>query len=164
QEILSHTDPGNLIACISTPTVFVKLKSMIESLNRSIYLFEFDTRFDIYGNNFIKYDYMNPTKFQEASKFRNKFDFIMIDPPFLSEDCCTKSIITTRWLGKEDCKILLCTGAIMRDFVNRLIKAHMTTFYPLHKGGLANEFRCYINYESKNIKFEKDQFELESSL
>lgn len=44
----------------------------------------------------------------------------------------------------------------MRDLVNRLIKARMTTFYPLHKSGLANEFRCYLNYESKNIKFADD--------
>ncbi|CAG8508422.1 10510_t:CDS:10, partial [Acaulospora morrowiae] len=144
QEILDNTNPDSQIACISTPTVFVKLKSMTPLPTQSICLFEFDTRFDIYGKDFIQYDYKTPTKFRDSSTLQNAFDFIVVDPPFLSEDCCVKTMITVRWLGKkEGCKFLVCTGAVMRDLVNRLVKARMTTFYPRHKGGLANEFRCY---------------------
>ncbi|CAG8504047.1 10877_t:CDS:2 [Cetraspora pellucida] len=155
QEVLMHTSEEDRVACISTPTVFVKLKSITPALKRSIYLFEFDTRFDIYGSDFFRYDYKTPTEFRDCSKLRNTFDFIVVDPPFLSEDCFTKTMITVRWLGKKDtCKILLCTGAVMQDLADRLVKARMTSFYPQHQGGLANEFRCYINYQSQNIKLD----------
>ncbi|KAF0407986.1 protein-lysine N-methyltransferase n6amt2-like [Gigaspora margarita] len=128
QEVLAHTNSESRIACISTPTVFVKLKSIIPPLKQIINLFEFDTRFDIY-----------------------------VDPPFLSEDCFTKTMITVRWLGKKDnCKILLCTGAVMQNLADRLINARVTSFYPQHQGGLANEFRCYINYQSQNIKLKEN--------
>lgn len=118
-------------------------------------------------------------------ELKNSFDFILVDPPFLSEDCCTKTMITVRWLGKkENCKILICTGklsiylsfiiiysqkkkrnnnnyfflgAVLRDLIYRLVKAKMTTYFPRHKSGLANEFRCYSNYESQKIKWVKDE-------
>ncbi|CAG8504157.1 8720_t:CDS:10 [Acaulospora morrowiae] len=157
QEILDNTNSDSQIACISTPTVFVKLKSMTPLPTQSIRLFEFDTRFDIYGKDFIQYDYKTPTKFRDSSTFQNAFDFIVVDPPFLSEDCCVKTMITVKWLGKkEGCKFLVCTGAVMRDLVNRLVKARMTTFYPRHKGGLANEFRCYREKKS-SITISEDE-------
>ncbi|CAG8827218.1 23712_t:CDS:2, partial [Racocetra persica] len=127
QEVLMHTNEMDRIACISTPTVFVKLKSITPPLKQSIYLFEFDTRFDIYGSDFIQYDYKTPTKFRDCSKLRNTFDFIVVDPPFLSEDCFTKTMITVRWLGKKE------TCAVMQDLADRLIKARMTSFYPQHQ-------------------------------
>ncbi|RIB19149.1 putative N6-adenine methyltransferase-domain-containing protein [Gigaspora rosea] len=146
QEVLAHTNSESRIACISTPTVFVKLKSIIPPLKQIINLFEFDTRFDIYGFDFFQYDYKTPTKFRDCSKLRNTFDFIVVDPPFLSEDCFTKTMITVRWLGKKD------NCAVMQNLADRLINARVTSFYPQHQGGLANEFRCYINYQSQNIK------------
>ncbi|CAG8607799.1 13690_t:CDS:2 [Funneliformis mosseae] len=158
QEVLTNTNPDSRIACISTPTAFVKLKSIKPTPKQTICLFEFDTRFDVYGTDFYTYDYKNPTNFRNSQELRNSFDFILVDPPFLSEDCCTKSMITVRWLEKRgNCKILLCTGAVMRDLIYRLIKAKMSTFIPQHKGGLANDFRCYSNYESQNIKWVKDE-------
>ncbi|CAB4413760.1 unnamed protein product [Rhizophagus irregularis] len=158
QEALANTSPDSRIACISTPTAFVKLKSVNPLPKQTICLFEYDTRFNIYGNDFYEYDYKDPTKFQNSLKLKNSFDFILVDPPFLSEDCCTKTMITVRWLGKkENCKILICTGAVMRDLIYRLVKAKMTTYFPRHKSGLANEFRCYSNYESQKIKWVKDE-------
>ncbi|RIA91724.1 putative N6-adenine methyltransferase-domain-containing protein [Glomus cerebriforme] len=158
QEILANTSPDSRIACISAPTAFVKLKSIKPLPKQTICLFEFDTRFAVYGTNFYEYDYNKPTEFRNSSELKNSFDFILVDPPFLSEDCCTKTMITVRWIGKkENCKILICTGAVMRDLVYRLVKAKMTTFFPHHKGGLANEFRCYSSYESQTIKWAKDE-------
>ncbi|PKK61018.1 hypothetical protein RhiirC2_761186 [Rhizophagus irregularis] len=158
QEALANTSPDSRIACISTPTAFVKLKSVNPLPKQTICLFEYDTRFNIYGNDFYEYDYKDPTKFQNSLELKNSFDFILVDPPFLSEDCCTKTMITVRWLGKkENCKILICTGAVLRDLIYRLVKAKMTTYFPRHKSGLANEFRCYSNYESQKIKWVKDE-------
>ncbi|CAG8473862.1 7020_t:CDS:2 [Ambispora gerdemannii] len=149
------------IACISTPTIFVKLKSLIrKSPNNNLlraFLFEYDTRFDVYGKDFIHYDYKQPAQFRDAALLKGTFDFVVVDPPFLSEECCTKTMITVRWLAKpEACKIIVCTGEVMSDLVERLIKARMTTFYPQHQGGLANEFRCFVNYQSEVLKWNND--------
>ncbi|RUS14734.1 hypothetical protein BC938DRAFT_477254, partial [Jimgerdemannia flammicorona] len=32
----------------------------------------------------------------------------------------------------------------------------MTTFHPRHKGGLANEFRCYTNYPSEAMPWARE--------
>ncbi|KAG9284079.1 hypothetical protein G9A89_022853 [Geosiphon pyriformis] len=159
QDKLKHQSNNDYrIACISTPTIFVKLKGLIQSstYNGCIpqpYLFEFDKRFDIYGKNFIHYDYKKPIKFHDADRLKGAFDYIVIDPPFLSEECFTKTMITTRWLANQGCKILVCTGKVMADLVKRLIDARMTNFIPQHKGGLANEFRCFTNYKSDQLEF-----------
>ncbi|CAJ0842671.1 1913_t:CDS:10 [Entrophospora sp. SA101] len=96
QEIINNTTTKSRIACISTPTVFVKLKSKYSSLKQEIYLFEYDRRFDIYGKYFIDYDFNSPMKFQKSQEFKDSFDFILADPPFLNEDCLTKTMMTTK--------------------------------------------------------------------
>ncbi|CAG8439151.1 7424_t:CDS:2 [Ambispora leptoticha] len=135
---INKSDEYFRIACISTPTIFVKLKSLIrKSPNNNLLrasLFEYDTRFDVYGEDFIHYDYKQPTQFRDAVLLKGTFDFVVVDPPFLSEECCTKTMITVRWLEKRDaCKIIACTGAVMADLVERLIKARITSFYPQHQ-------------------------------
>nr|CAG8439191.1 9162_t:CDS:2 [Entrophospora candida] len=129
QEIINNTTTKSRIACISTPTVFVKLKSKYSSLKQEIYLFEYDRRFDIYGKYFIDYDFNSPMKFQKSQEFKDSFDFILADPPFLNED------------------------SVMSDLLNRMMNVKMTNFYPKHKSGLANEFRSFTNYENENIKW-----------
>nr|CAG8581667.1 11019_t:CDS:10 [Entrophospora candida] len=95
QEIINNTTTKSRIACISTPTVFVKLKSKYSSLKQEIYLFEYDRRFDIYGKYFIDYDFNSPMKFQKSQEFKDSFDFILADPPFLNEDYGFKLLICT---------------------------------------------------------------------
>lgn len=45
-------------------------------------------------------------KFDE--ELLNSFDLVVVDPPFLSEECLTKSLQTTKSLTKKH--VLLCTG------------------------------------------------------
>lgn len=69
-------------------------------------LFEYDKRFSVYGSDFVFYDYNEPMKFDE--ELINSFDLVVVDPPFLSEECLTKSLQTTKSLTKKH--VLLCTG------------------------------------------------------
>ncbi len=77
-----------------------------------MFLFEYDHRFgDAYGDQFIFYDYRNP---EDVPAFlANSFDFLLIDPPFLSEECAEKFIRTTKILAKPDAKLLIMTGKCM---------------------------------------------------
>lgn len=67
---------------------------------------EFDTRFEIYGEDFIFYDYKEPLKFPENLK--NSFDIVIADPPFLSDECLCKTAVSIKYLTKD--KVILCTG------------------------------------------------------
>ncbi|KAF9972402.1 hypothetical protein BGZ73_004465 [Actinomortierella ambigua] len=152
QEILDNTNKDSIIACISAPTAYVKLMSLKPHNKANTYLFEYDTRFGVYGKQFIHYDYSEPTQFRLSDKLKGKVDFIVVDPPFLSEECCDKTLSTVRdLLNPNGGKVLMCTGLVMRSRVLDNVGAKMTIFHPKHKGGLSNEFRSYTNYESKRM-------------
>ncbi len=57
------------------------------------------------------------------------------------------------WLAAPHDKILCCKGAIMKDILESELGCYETSFLPKHKGGLANEFRCFINYSSEYLSF-----------
>ena len=90
------------IACISCPTLFQKL---VKLLPERVVLFEYDTRFEKYGN-FVHYDYNLPLNL--SKDLEHSFDFVVADPPFLAEECLEKIACTIFFLKKD--KILLCTG------------------------------------------------------
>ena len=92
------------IACISCPTVYRKLTSLIPSTAQA-YCLEFDTRFRAI-EGFIFYNYTDPLHIPPDMK--NSFDVVLADPPFLSEECLSKVAVTIQYLMKE--KVILCTG------------------------------------------------------
>ncbi|RUS15505.1 N(6)-adenine-specific DNA methyltransferase 2, partial [Jimgerdemannia flammicorona] len=108
QEVMNNT--RGRVACISAPTAFVKLKSLKPPNARELFLFEYDARFDVYGDRFVRYDFNHPLDFARATELAASMDFVVVDPPFLSEECATKTLSTVRFLAKEGCKVLMCTG------------------------------------------------------
>ena len=91
-----------------------------------MYLFEFDKRFSCtynylqdglifsrylkigYGNRFIFYDFNEPTKLHES--LRNNFDYILIDPPFLNEQCLNKFLDTVEFLSTGETRLVILSG------------------------------------------------------
>ena len=94
------------IACLCAPTLYKKLLE-IKPAECEAKVFEFDRRFAVFGEDFIFYDYKDPLDLPE-SVTEHSFDLVFADPPFLSEDCLTKTAETIKYLAKE--KISLCTG------------------------------------------------------
>lgn len=111
-----------------------------------IKLFEYDKRFEIYGQDFILYDYKNPLNF--SKNFENYFDLVIADPPFLSSECHIKTGMTIRKVGTENLKLIICTGAVMEELLAASLKVKLNSFIPKHERNLANEFKCYSNYET----------------
>ena len=75
----------------------------------NIKLFEYDKRFEMYGNDFIFYDYKNPLNFDP--KFNNFFDLVISDPPYLASECHIKTGMTIKKIGKsQNLKLIICTG------------------------------------------------------
>lgn len=94
------------IACLSAPTLYKKLVE-IKPDSCETKIFEFDRRFAVFGEGFLFYDYNNPLDLPD-SVAEHSFDLVFADPPFLSEECLTKTAQTIKYLTKE--KIILCTG------------------------------------------------------
>ncbi|ODV98095.1 hypothetical protein PACTADRAFT_47917 [Pachysolen tannophilus NRRL Y-2460] len=165
--LLEGADEDTVICIASAPSVYAAIaKRPRESLpTKHIYLLEFDKRFGILAGSkhFSFYDYKNPTTIPEH--LRNKVDRILIDPPFLEKDCQIKSSISARTLLKKDktsktkngdlkYKFISCTGERMQDLIKKIYPdSHITTFFPEHKNGLSNEFRCYASFECESWKF-----------
>ncbi|XP_059468475.1 EEF1A lysine methyltransferase 1 [Neocloeon triangulifer] len=139
KEVLKAAGPEGKIALVSCPTLYTRLKKS----NANVTLFEYDERFAAYETDFCFYDYRNPLKV--PSEMTSSFDIVVADPPFLSEECLTKTAVTIRYLAKD--KILLCTGAVMSDLAQRLLQVRQLDFLPGHRNNLGNEFRCFANFE-----------------
>ncbi|XP_011831911.1 PREDICTED: N(6)-adenine-specific DNA methyltransferase 2 [Mandrillus leucophaeus] len=144
QEAIAAVGEGGRIACVSAPSVYQKLRELCRE-NFTVYIFEYDKRFAMYGEEFIFYDYNNPLDLPERIA-AHSFDIVIADPPYLSEECLRKTSETIKYLTRG--KILLCTGAIMEEQAAELLGVKMCTFVPKHTRNLANEFRCYVNYDS----------------
>ncbi|XP_053312416.1 EEF1A lysine methyltransferase 1 [Spea bombifrons] len=143
KEAIEASGENGRIACISAPSIYQKLKSL-DAENMSMCLLEYDRRFSVYGEDFIFYDYNNPLNLPEKLK-HHSFDIVIADPPYLSEECLRKTAETIKYLSKG--KILLCTGAVMEDLAAAVLGLKICKFIPKHTRNLANEFRCYSNYE-----------------
>lgn len=153
---------GGKIACVSCPTVFKTLRDLIECRRTSngdgaepkieTFLFEFDRRFEeLYGDQFVFYDYNRPTEGFRRD-FRKFFDVLIVDPPFLSDECLTKIAETIKFLTKFiDSPLILCTGAVMETLSRRLLGVVPCKFSPKHVRKLGNEFKCYINYRDNEF-------------
>ena len=50
--------------------------------------------------------------------FRELFDMVIADPPFLSEECATKTSVTVKYLAKKDAQLLYCTGNVTILWLN----------------------------------------------
>jgi hypothetical protein len=154
-ELLAGATDETHIAVVSAPSVFLQLKNLIASgkvkTKPSLTLLEYDERFAVF-KEFVKYDFEAPTRLPVELKAR--FDAIICDPPFLSDDCQTKAALTVRWLSKssdEGLRLIVCTGERMGTLIHKVYgKAGIRTtdFEIVHAKGLSNEFRCYANFDS----------------
>ncbi|XP_019875231.1 EEF1A lysine methyltransferase 1 isoform X2 [Aethina tumida] len=137
--------PTGKIALVSCPSLYKKTKEL-SGPEQEVILFEYDKRFAVYGSDFHYFDYNYPLEVGE--NMGKHFDLVVVDPPFLAEECLNKNYVAMKYLSKD--KIILCTGAKMSKLAESmgLVK---TEFVPKHKNNLGNEFCCYSNYDFSTI-------------
>ncbi|CAH0690385.1 unnamed protein product [Spodoptera exigua] len=139
-------DAGGRVALISCPTLFVPVKRQLGD-KATVTLLEYDRRFEVHAPDFVFYDYNCPDKL--PPELLGSYDLVVADPPFLSEECITKTSQTIKLMAKD--KIIVCTGAIMKDKVKELLGLDLCEFQPHHRNNLANEFSCYANFDVDGI-------------
>jgi EEF1A lysine methyltransferase 1 len=160
QQLLDGANESTHIAIVSAPSVYVALRNILaedaQTKKPAVYLLEYDQRFEVLGKDFVPYDFQYPLRL--PPELKGKFDRIMCDPPFLSEECQTKTALTVRFLARqwstpaENCqglRFISCTGERMAETIGKLygkIGVKIREFEPEHSKGLSNEFRCYANF------------------
>ncbi|CEP61782.1 protein-lysine N-methyltransferase LALA0_S04e00540g [Lachancea lanzarotensis] len=166
--LLDGADSETVICILSAPSVYAEIKRRITSSipTKHIHLFEFDKRFEVLAgsDHFHFYDYNKPLAL--PSELEGKVHRLLIDPPFLNEECQTKFSTSARILlnpdvnqrtkhGNRQHAVVSSTGERMAGVVTRLYPGIKTTsFRPEHANGLSNEFRCYADFEWKGWQFE----------
>lgn len=78
-------------------------------------LLEKDTRFAVFPE-FKLYDYNEPLDvdgLEEHGDLIGAAAAVVLDPPFLNEDCFTKSAETTKAISGPDASVLVSTGALI---------------------------------------------------
>ena len=166
--ILQDADENTVIAIASAPSVYAAIQKLPKSEvpTEHIYCLEFDRRFEVLaGKNFVYYDYNEPHNL--PAQVLHKCHRILIDPPFLEGECQKKSAIAARNMLVEDLSQKTISGALQYRLITStgermgpVVKTNypdteITDFFPEHKNGLSNEFRCYATFESDYWKFIK---------
>ncbi|TKA82104.1 hypothetical protein B0A55_01807 [Friedmanniomyces simplex] len=161
EQLLHGASTETSIAVVSAPSVYLALRNILRdepvTARPMVKLLEYDRRFEVFGADFVYYDLEHPLRL--PAELKSQFDRIICDPPFLSEDCQTKTALTVRYLAKswvavhdtfDGLRLISCTGERVGEIIGRLygkIGVKTTTFEPEHSKGLSNEFRCYANFE-----------------
>lgn len=135
------------IGLLSSPSLF----SGIKSLGFETYLFEYDQRFNSYGDSFVFYDYTEADTSSSLDKFGNFFDIIIADPPFLSEECIEKMGKIIRKITKEESKVILCSGKVVQEWAKKHLNLELTAFEPTHQRNLGNEFASFANFDLSKV-------------
>ncbi|OBA22011.1 hypothetical protein METBIDRAFT_10913 [Metschnikowia bicuspidata var. bicuspidata NRRL YB-4993] len=166
--LLEGADQDTVICIASAPSVYAAVTRMPENEvpTKHIYLLEYDGRFGVMAgkNHFFEYDYRRPHEVPDV--IRKRCHRLLIDPPFLEEQCQTKSAQAARNLlapdngektasGDHRWKLISSTGERMRDIMKKTYpETRLTSFLPEHKNGLSNEFRCYASFECPHWKYD----------
>jgi len=188
KEALAAAGENGRVACVSCPTLYKAIVDVVKdeatsgsaeasadnsqtnvgspSSRRAIVL-EFDRRFAKWGADFVFYDYKDDSIPELPVDWRNSFDVVVCDPPFLTEDCAAATLkAAVETLGKKPtsstststasptCKVMFCTGEIMEDALRKLSDGALRkseTFVPEHASKLSNPFVLMTNFETTTL-------------
>jgi len=187
KEALAAAGENGRVACVSCPTLYKAIVDVVKdeatsgsaeasadnsqinvgspSSRRAIVL-EFDRRFAKWGTDFVFYDYKDDSIPELPVDWRNSFDVVVCDPPFLTEDCAAATLkAAVETLGKKpsssttstaslSCKVMFCTGEIMEETLGKLSDGALRkseTFVPEHASKLSNPFVLMTNFDTTTL-------------
>ncbi|GAB5363147.1 hypothetical protein AAMO2058_000858500 [Amorphochlora amoebiformis] len=144
---------GDHCAFLSTPSVYFSLpKDSKQRKNSKI--FDVDTRFKK-DPGFVHFDFRAPEKIPE--ELCHKFDYIVIDPPFITTDVMELYSKAAHLLMSKDAKILMSTVPENAKTLRRLMNLIPQAFRPLCPT-LIYQYDFYTNYST----FKESQLNLKN--
>lgn len=155
EEIKLH---GHKVAFISTPSLYFAFP---ESERKNFKLFEFDKKW-VADPGFVFFDYNEPEKIPLG--LWNSFDYVVVDPPFITQEVWAKYIDAVTTLGTRTperdgvasqpaFKCLLTTVLENHSMLEDLLDAAL--FIPDFRPtvtGLVYQYSCFVNYNHVSDK------------
>eukprot|EP01139_Manchomonas_bermudensis_P000561 Amastigsp_a619_32.p1 type:complete len:186 gc:universal Amastigsp_a619_32:66-623(+) len=136
---------GTAVACVSTPSVFFSLKDRTLMANSRV--FDIDEQWAS-TPEFVRYDYKEPTAL--SPDLRGSFDFIVVDPPFITRDVWELYAQTVRFLMKPGARLLLSSVAENEAMLHELLGVSRVVFQPSIPH-LVYQYSLFANYESPRL-------------
>lgn len=138
------------IALLSCPSLYEAIRKV--NADGDVTLFEYDRRFSCYGADFVFYDYNNVSNDPEyMHDHLHQFDIVIMDPPFLAEECIVKLAQIVNKISKPNAKLILCSGEVVEDWASKYIGLTKCNFRPEHERNLGNTFASYANFEMDDL-------------
>eukprot|EP00941_MAST-03F_sp_MAST-3F-sp1_P000943 g943.t1 len=135
---------GTSVCCLSTPSIYFSLPQELQNKGK---VFDFDEQWKSHSG-FVKYDFNHPTVF--PSELQHSFDFIIIDPPFITEEVWRKYAETAKLLLKKEGKLLCTTIDENKELLFELLGVKPCIFRPSIPN-LVYQYSVYANYSSKTL-------------
>jgi hypothetical protein len=152
QQIEKQTNTNSKIAFVSCPSIFFSCSPEIQE--KSI-LFDYDERFPKRHKNAVKFDFNDFSNISE--EFHHKFDFIVIDPPFITEKVWTlyaefAKLISIMNETKTDIssKIIACSISENKEMLNRLINLQIKKYQPSIPH-LVYQYNFFANFDDEEL-------------
>ncbi|CAL1169625.1 unnamed protein product [Cladocopium goreaui] len=138
-------DKGGTAALVSTPSVYFSLP---EDARKMCKVLDFDRQWQS-DPGYVFYDFNQPEELPE--ELHGSFDFVLIDPPFITREVWEKYAITARFLAAKGACLLCTTIAENAAMMLELMGLHPAKFRP----GIPNlvyQYSIYVNYSSDRLK------------
>ncbi|KAJ7545695.1 hypothetical protein O6H91_08G005900 [Diphasiastrum complanatum] len=138
KEIEEHAKKA---AFLSTPSVFFSLKD--PGLKSGSCIFDVDTQWESLPN-FVKWNFNQPQHIDES--YHHVFDYIVIDPPFVTPEVWIKYAEAARLLLRDDGKIILSTILENAELLKQILHVEPQLFDPSIPH-LVYQYAFFTNYK-----------------
>ena len=144
---IQKNNAGGRIGLIATPSIFF---SLLADTQEKSYLFDIDDVLISKHKNGRKYDF-NWTDYDKYfSDLKGTFDFIVIDPPFITEEAWSKFAAFGKYLANEKCKFLVSSIAENAQNLKKFLGVDMKEFKPSIPH-LVYQYNFFANYEDEEL-------------
>mmetsp|Transcript_25546 Transcript_25546/g.87511 ORF Transcript_25546/g.87511 Transcript_25546/m.87511 type:complete len:193 (-) Transcript_25546:562-1140(-) len=131
-------------AFLSTPSIYFSLQN--KELMQNSWLFDLDEQWAKLPT-FVKYDFQKPEE-NIPKEIYGTFDYVVIDPPFITRECWELFAKTAKLLLREGGKVLLSTVWENADMLKEVIGVERRAFQPSIPH-LVYQYSIYTNYETE---------------
>ena len=143
------------VAVVSCPSVHRALCRR-EPADETSVLFEFDERCGAHlpPSRFAKYDFRADFRSAVPAAFEGAFDFVVLDPPYVSRDCVEAFWAFATWLARGDAatpRAMFLTSVVNRDWLAATPAfggLRLTRFDLEFTSKLATPLRCFTNADA----------------
>lgn len=151
KKLISTADGKMNIALLSCPSIYDSVRKEVYEAT-TVRLFEFDRRFSCYGQDFVFYDYNCVTDDPKyMNEYLQQFDIVVMDPPFLSEECINKLAQIVKKISKPTAQLILCSGGVVEEWASKYLGLKKCRFQPEHERNLGNTFASYANFQLDDL-------------